>query len=191
MLLSVLGISLKPSKVLFQASLRSQAILRHFCPVGNSPASGPHVVSPGFLTKWLTVLPSRSIVGPGIGGCLGDRARPARCCSGDAYDQRPEGAVSHPRRRQSPHTSASRKALMVSGVWLIPLAPADQHLVGGGLEGEAEPEEPVEGGVRGAPAVEPEHELVQVGLEVLLAQPRWAGASPTTLGSCVTSLRRA
>src|SRR3954470_24029797 len=54
--------------------------------------------------------------------------------------------------------------------WLIPLAPADQHLVGGGLEGEAEAEQTLEGGVRGAAAVEPEHELVQVGLEVLLAQ---------------------
>src|SRR5689334_22118476 len=55
--------------------------------------------------------------------------------------------------------------------WLIPLAPADQHLVGGRLEGETEAEEAVEGCVRGAPAVEPEHELVQAGLEVLLAQP--------------------
>src|SRR4051812_31144237 len=55
-------------------------------------------------------------------------------------------------------------------LWLIPLAPADQHLVGGGLEREAEAEQALEGGVRGAPAVEPEHELVQVGLEVLLAQ---------------------
>src|SRR3954463_7003212 len=34
--------------------------------------------------------------------------------------------------------------------WAIPLAPADQHLAGGRLEGEAEPEKPVEGGVRGA-----------------------------------------
>ena len=32
--------------------------------------------------------------------------------------------------------------------WLMPLAPADQHLVGGGLEGEAQAEEPVERGVR-------------------------------------------
>src|SRR5689334_3221938 len=31
--------------------------------------------------------------------------------------------------------------------WLIPLAPAHQHLVGGGLQREAEPEETVEGGV--------------------------------------------
>src|SRR3954452_3492771 len=58
----------------------------------------------------------------------------------------------------------------VSGVWLIPLAPDDQHLVGGGLEGEAEAEEPVEGSGWVAPAVEPEHELVEVGLQVLLAQ---------------------
>src|SRR4051812_40094828 len=29
---------------------------------------------------------------------------------------------------------------MISGKWLIPLAPADQSLVGGGLEGEAEAE---------------------------------------------------
>jgi hypothetical protein len=49
---------------------------------------------------------------------------------------------------------------------LIPLAPADQHLVGGGFEGEAEAEETVEGGVRGAAAVEAEDELVEVGLEV-------------------------
>ena len=34
--------------------------------------------------------------------------------------------------------------------WLIPLVPVDQHLVGGGLEGEAQAEEPVERGVRGA-----------------------------------------
>src|SRR3954454_12276443 len=67
--------------------------------------------------------------------------------------------------------SSPRPWAVISLEWLIPLAPADQHLVGGGLEGEAEPEKPVEGGVRGAPAVEPEDELVQVGLEVLLAQP--------------------
>src|SRR4051794_7605234 len=54
--------------------------------------------------------------------------------------------------------------------WLIPLAPADQHPVGGGLEGEAQAEETVEGGGGCAAAVEPEHELVQVGLEVPLAQ---------------------
>src|SRR3954469_10565781 len=51
--------------------------------------------------------------------------------------------------------------------WLMPLAPADQHLVGGGLEGEAQAEEPVERGVRGAPAVDPEHELVELRLQVL------------------------
>ena len=51
-------------------------------------------------------------------------------------------------------------------LWLIPLTPADQHLVGGGFEGEAEAEETLErpGGV--APTVEAEHELVEVGLEV-------------------------
>src|SRR4051794_4762380 len=47
--------------------------------------------------------------------------------------------------------------------WLIPLAPAGQHLVGGGLEGEAEAEQAVERGGGVAPAVEPEHELVEVG----------------------------
>src|SRR3954449_8189132 len=50
--------------------------------------------------------------------------------------------------------------------WLIPLAPADQHLVGGGLEGEAQAEQALEGGGRVVSAVEPEHELVEVGLEV-------------------------
>src|SRR3954470_23101236 len=58
-------------------------------------------------------------------------------------------------------------ALRKFSQWLMPLAPADQHLVGGGLEGEAQAEEPVERGVRGAPAVEPEHELVEVDLQVL------------------------
>src|SRR3954447_25158175 len=66
----------------------------------------------------------------------------------------------------------------VSGVWLIPLAPDDQHLVGGGLEGEAEAEQSVERGVRGAPAVEPEHELVEVGLEVRRPQPVVDAQSP-------------
>src|SRR5689334_18947255 len=37
---------------------------------------------------------------------------------------------------------------------LLPLAPADQHLVGGGLEGEAEAEQALEGGGGVAPAVE-------------------------------------
>src|SRR3954451_3297769 len=60
--------------------------------------------------------------------------------------------------------AAKRRPSGESRVWLIPLAPADQHLVGGRLEGEAETEQAVEGGVRGAPAVEPEHELVEVGL---------------------------
>src|SRR4051812_49645496 len=69
----------------------------------------------------------------------------------------------------------------VSRGWLIPLAPGDQHPVGGGLEGEAQAEQAVEGGGGRAPAVEPEHELVEPrvrlagpgpgsGLEVLLAQ---------------------
>src|SRR5919202_1319475 len=55
-------------------------------------------------------------------------------------------------------------------VWLIPLGPGNQHLVGGGLEGEAETEQALEGGGGVVPAVEPEDELVEVGLEVLLAQ---------------------
>ena len=80
---------------------------------------------------------------------------PLRLNSVDVY------RIRHPRSR------------LESREWLIPLTPGDQHLVGGGLEGEAEPEEPVEGGVRGAPAVEPEHELVQVGLEVLLERSPW------------------
>src|SRR3954470_303843 len=55
--------------------------------------------------------------------------------------------------------------------WLIPLVPAHPHLVGGGLEGEAQAEQTVEGGGGRAPAVEPEHELVEVGLEVRRPQP--------------------
>src|SRR3954467_8776175 len=47
--------------------------------------------------------------------------------------------------------------------WLIPLAPADQHLVGGGLEGEAEAEQALEGGGGVVPALEPEDELVEGG----------------------------
>ena len=39
-----------------------------------------------------------------------------------------------------------RFRLLVSAEWLIPLVPADQHLVGGGLEGEAQAEQTVEGG---------------------------------------------
>src|SRR3954451_22102076 len=126
-------------------------------------------------------------------------------------------------------------------LWLIPLAPDDQHLVGGGLEGEAEAEQAVEGGGGRAPAVEPEHELVEPRVRLAGPAPgarlggafpsspgsgspargqgpawrcfsrrpwytpkahrfafaktrwiqgstRWAGASPTTVGSCLTSL---
>src|SRR5215204_7422027 len=53
---------------------------------------------------------------------------------------------------------------------LIPLAPADQHLVGGGLEGSGEAEQALEGGGWRAPSVEAKDELVEVGLQVLLAQ---------------------
>jgi hypothetical protein len=49
----------------------------------------------------------------------------------------------------------------------LSLAPADQHLVGGGFEGETEAEQAAERGVRGPTAVEAEDELVEVGLEVL------------------------
>src|SRR3954447_23635487 len=58
-----------------------------------------------------------------------------------------------------------------SRIWLIPLAPADQDLVRGGLESDGEAEETLEGGGGRAPAIEAEHELVEVGLEVLPAQP--------------------
>src|SRR3954451_24094512 len=57
---------------------------------------------------------------------------------------------------------ARRLCSTISSGRLIPLAPADQHLVGGGLEGEAEPEETVEGRGGIVAAVEPEHELVEV-----------------------------
>src|SRR3954447_4903535 len=60
--------------------------------------------------------------------------------------------------------------LLVWRQWLIPLAPADQDVVGGGLEGEAESEQALEGGGGVVPAVEPEHELVEVTLEVLRPQ---------------------
>src|SRR4051812_44889025 len=55
--------------------------------------------------------------------------------------------------------------------WLIPLAPADQDPVRGGLERDGEAEETLEGGGRRAAPIEAEHELVEVGLEVLPAQP--------------------
>ncbi len=77
----------------------------------------------------------------------------------------------------------------------------DQHVVGGGFEGEADGEERSEGGVAGAAAVEAEDELVEVGLEVGAAQAverrrfevenkrwvygrtRWAAIGPMTWGS--------
>jgi uncharacterized delta-60 repeat protein len=78
---------------------------------------------------------------------------------------------------------AGRAAINPTGgadlaVRLIPLAPADQHLVGGRLQGEAEAEEAGEGGGRGAAAVEAEHELVEVALQVLGAQAVVGAPSP-------------
>src|SRR3954452_363773 len=64
--------------------------------------------------------------------------------------------------------SAGRLRQRYPSVWLIPLAPDDQHLVGGGLEGEAQAEQAVEGGGGRAAPGEPAHELVEVGLQVLL-----------------------
>src|SRR3954447_8763064 len=57
-----------------------------------------------------------------------------------------------------------------SRIPLVPLAPADQHLVRGGLERDGEAQETLEGGGRRAASIEAEHELVEVGLEVLSAQ---------------------
>src|SRR3954454_18361648 len=54
---------------------------------------------------------------------------------------------------------------------LLPLAPADQHLVRGGLESDGEPEEALEGGGGRAASIEAKHELVEVALEVRPAQP--------------------
>src|SRR3954453_14655108 len=54
--------------------------------------------------------------------------------------------------------------------WLIPLAPADQDVVGGGLEGEAEAEQALEGGGGRPAATEAEDELVEVRLQVLRPQ---------------------
>src|SRR4051794_11131233 len=54
--------------------------------------------------------------------------------------------------------------------WLIPLAPADQDVVGGGLEGEAEAEQALEGGGGRPAAIEAEDELVEVRLQVLRPQ---------------------
>src|SRR4051794_20513872 len=68
---------------------------------------------------------------------------------------------------RQPQAIASGKC----GLWLIPLAPADQDLVRGGLESDGEAEETLEGGGRRAASIEAEHELVEVGLEVLPAQP--------------------
>src|SRR5215212_3028804 len=61
---------------------------------------------------------------------------------------------------------------------LIPLAPADQHLVGGGLEGSGEAEQALEGGGWRTPSIEAEDELVEVGLEMLLAQAVIDAQSP-------------
>src|SRR3954454_20602294 len=92
---------------------------------------------------------------------------------------------------------------------LVPLAPADQHLVRGGRESDDEPQGTLEGGGGRVASIEAEHELVEVGLEVRRAQSvvdaepprfafantrctqgstRWAGVSPTTFGSCLTSV---
>ena len=46
----------------------------------------------------------------------------------------------------------------------------DQHLVGNGLGSRSDSEEEFEGGMAGAAAVEAEDELVEVGLQVLVAQ---------------------
>ena len=54
--------------------------------------------------------------------------------------------------------------------WLLPLAPADQDLVRGGLESDGEAEQALEGGGRRAAAIEAEHELVEVGLEGAIAE---------------------
>src|SRR4051812_26607784 len=54
--------------------------------------------------------------------------------------------------------------------WLIPLAPADQDVVGGGLEGEAEAEQALEGGGGRPAAIEAEDELVEIRLQVLRPQ---------------------
>src|SRR3954465_4938456 len=49
---------------------------------------------------------------------------------------------------------------------LVPLAPADQHLVRGGLESDDEAQETLEGGGGRVASIEAERELVEVGLEV-------------------------
>src|SRR4051794_14491875 len=58
---------------------------------------------------------------------------------------------------------ATKRNLNILPKPLIRLVPADQHLVGGGLEGEAEAEQALEGGGGVVPAIEAEDELVQVG----------------------------
>ena len=78
--------------------------------------------------------------------------------------------------------------------------------------GDGEAEERREGGRWGSPAIEPEHELVQVALEMRrpqavvdaerptfgIGEHRWihgsstcAAIGPTTFGSCLTSFSRA
>ena len=47
----------------------------------------------------------------------------------------------------------------------------DQHLVGEGFGSKAEAEQGSEGGVADMTAVEAEHELVEVGLEMVGTQP--------------------
>src|SRR5215212_8500407 len=70
------------------------------------------------------------------------------------------------------HGEAGRglKACVYYQESLIPLALADQHLVGGGLEGSGEAEQALEGGGWRTPSIETEDELVKVGLKMLLAQ---------------------
>lgn len=47
----------------------------------------------------------------------------------------------------------------------------DQHLVGCGIDGDADGENGPEGGVSSAASVESEHELVEIGLQVLGRRP--------------------
>src|SRR4051794_15668447 len=65
---------------------------------------------------------------------------------------------------------ASCLAGRISTEWLIPLAPADQDVVGGGLEGETEAEQTLEGGGGRPAAIEAEDELVEIRLQVLRPQ---------------------
>src|SRR3954468_23196384 len=66
--------------------------------------------------------------------------------------------------------SQSSYRLPISFEWLIPLAPADQDVVGGGLEGEAEAEQALEGGGGRPAAIGAEDELVEIRLQVLRPQ---------------------